>query len=435
MMAAGRAASLGAPVILLERTARLGTKLRLSGGGRCNLTNTAPIDEFLAHFGHPLFLRNALARFSPQDLISFLDSLGVPAQTEAGGRVFPVSGSAHQVAEALIRYAREQGVDVRLHSRVTCLLLEAKRLRGVRLAGGEELPTRAAVIATGGASYPRTGSTGDGYRLAAIAGHTLVPRYPALVPLLVPGREISAMAGLSVAGIRARLLLDGREIRRAAGDVLFTHTGLSGPAILALSGAAAAQLGQGLLEVSIDLLPETGRDELGARLGLSLSQSGRRSARTWLRAWAPPRLVDLLLRRATMPPARLANQITAGERDRLCTLLQDLRFTISGHGSWDEAMLTAGGVDAREVDPRTMESRLVPGLYFAGEVLDVQADTGGFNLQAAFSTGYAAGTAAAHFSCLDAARTTDGRRLATDGTLWSVVHGPSPEVEESSHGH
>lgn len=249
LMAAGQAASLGAPVLLLQRTARLGTKLRLAGGGRCNLTNTAPIDEFLAHFGPSLFLRNALARFSPQDLVAFLDGLGVPTRTEEGGRVFPASGSAHQVAEALIRYAREQGVRVRLLSRVTGLLHGGGRLQGLLLDGGEEMTAGAAIVAPGGASYPKTGSTGDGYRLAAGAGHTIVPIHPALTPLVVQGPEPRALAGVSLTGVEAWLLLDGREVAREAGDLLFTHDGLSGPAILALSGAACARMGQGTLEI------------------------------------------------------------------------------------------------------------------------------------------------------------------------------------------
>ena len=434
LMAAGRAASLGAPVLLLERTARLGTKLRLAGGGRCNLTNTAPIDEFLVHFGPSLFLRNALARFSPQDLVALLDALGVPTRTEEGGRVFPASGSAHQVAEALIGYAREQGVRVRLQSRVTSLLHGAGRLQSILLDGGEEITASAAVVTTGGASYPRTGSTGDGYRLAAGAGHTIVPVCPALTPLAVHGSEPQALAGVSLSGVTVHLLLDGREVARAAGDLLFTHGGLSGPAILALSGVASACLGQGMLEISVDLLPALNREELDARLRQSLGHAGRRLTRTWLTMWAAPRLAELLLRRAAVPPARPANQVSASERERLCTLLQDLRFTVTGHGSWDEAMLTGGGVDTREVDPRTMESRLVRALFFAGEVLDVQADTGGFNLQAAFSTGYVAGSAAAQVAPLSAARVRDDGRWTMDNGPWSMAHGPSSESGESPRG-
>lgn len=432
LLAAARAASLGAPVLLLERTALLGTKLRLSGGGRCNLSNTAPIDAFLAHFGPSLFLRNALARFSSQDLIAFLETLGVPLRVEADGRVFPASGSAHQVAEALIKHASEQGVRVRTGSRVTGLLHDRGRLQGVRLEGNETLPARAAILATGGASYPKTGSTGDGYRLAAAAGHTIVPIHPALTPLIVQGAEPRALAGLSLTGIRARLLLDGTEIDASTGDLLFTHDGLSGPAILAVSGAATAPSAHGLVEVSLNLWPSLSRDDLDARLAHSLARSGKRSARTWLRAWAPAKLADLLLRRAAVAPARPACELSSAERERLRRMLQDLRFIVAGHGSWDEAMLTAGGVDTREVDPRTMGSKLIAGLFFAGEVLDIQAGTGGFNLQAAFSTGWVAGTAAAHLLASPAAGVTDGGQRPAHGDPSSIVH--RPPSEQVPHG-
>ncbi|HNS50893.1 MAG TPA: NAD(P)/FAD-dependent oxidoreductase [Anaerolineae bacterium] len=432
LLAASRSASLGAQVVLLERTALLGTKLRLSGGGRCNLSNTAPIDAFLAHFGPSFFLRNALARFSSQDLIAFLEARGVPVRVEADGRVFPASGSAHQVAEALIRYSGEQGVRVRTSSRVTALIHAEGRLQGVLLEGGETLAARAAIVATGGASYPRTGSTGDGYRLAAAAGHTIVPVHPALTPLVVQGSEPRALAGLSLAGIQARLLIDGSEVESATGDLLFTHDGLSGPAVLALSGAATSPAAQGLVEVSLNLWPSLGRDDLDARMTLSLTRSGRRAARSWLKAWAPARLADLLLRRAAVSPARPACQLSASERERLRRLLQDLRFLVTGHGSWDEAMLTAGGVDTREVDPRTMGSRLVAGLLFAGEVLDLQAGTGGFNLQAAFSTGWVAGTAAEHLASRPpAGMLCDGQRAAEPGQRAAV---PRPPSEQSPHG-
>ncbi len=404
LMAAGQAAAAGAPVLLLERTPRLGTKLRITGKGRCNLTNTAELDDFLAHFAFPdsegdahLFLRNAFARFFAPDLMAFFDGLGVLVVTERGGRVFPASNDAHQVAEALARFVREQGVQVRLRSRVTCLRCEGDRIRGVALEGGDEIPAGAVVVATGGASYPKTGSTGDGYRLAGQVGHKIVPVRPALVPLVVAGSEPRAMMGLSLRNVEVRLLLDGQEFARDFGEMLFTHYGVSGPIILTLSGPAVARLGQGRLEMSVNLKPALNPEKLDARLRRDLDRFGKRTYRNLLKGLLPQKMIDVVVARTGFPPDKPAHQITAEERGRLRELLHDFRLTIVGHRPLEEAIVTAGGVDTREIDPRTMASRLVEGLFFAGEVLDVQADTGGYNLQAAFSTGYVAGQAAAQF--------------------------------------
>ncbi len=402
LMAAGWAAAESTPTLLLERTARLGTKLRLTGKGRCNLTNTAEIDDFLAHFAFPekdsesrYFLRNAFARFFAPDLVAFFEGLGVPTIVERGGRVFPASNDAHQVAEALVRFAREQGVQIRLRSRVARLLCAGDRVRGLMLESGERVPTGAVVIATGGASYPKTGSTGDGYRLAQEVGHTVVPVRPALVPLVIAGSEPRTMKGLSLRNVEVRLLLDGEEFACDFGEMLFTHYGVSGPIILSLSGPAVSQLGRGRLEMSINLKPALSAEKLDARLQRDLAEFGRRSYRNLLKGLLPQKMIDVVVARTGIPPDKPGHQITAEERERLGALLRDFRLTVVGHRPLEEAIVTAGGVDTREVDPRTMASRLVKGLYFAGEVLDVQADTGGYNLQAAFSTAYVAGQAAA----------------------------------------
>jgi predicted Rossmann fold flavoprotein len=404
LMAAGQAAAAGAPVILLERMARLGTKLRITGKGRCNLSNTADFDEFLAHFAFPdegsesrFFLRNAFARFFEPDLVAFFERLGVPTAVERGGRVFPVSNDAHQVAEALALFVREQGVDVRLRSRVARLLVDGGLLRGVELEGGERVPARAVVVATGGASYPKTGSSGDGYRLAEQVGHAIVPIRPALVPLVCTGPEPRQMMGLSLRNVEVRLLLDGQEFARDFGEMLFTHYGVSGPIILTLSGPAVTRLGRGRLEMSINLKPALSPEKLDARLRRDLDEFGKRSYRNVLKELLPQKMIDVMVARSGIPPDKPGHQVTAEERARLRELLHDFRLTIVGHRPIDEAVVTAGGVDTRQVDPRTMASRLVLGLYFAGEVLDVQADTGGYNLQAAFSMGYVAGHAAARF--------------------------------------
>jgi predicted Rossmann fold flavoprotein len=405
LMAAGQGAALGAPVLLLERMARLGTKLRITGKGRCNLTNAAGLDDFVAHFAFPdakdgsqYFLRNAFARFFAPDLVAFFHDLGVPTVVERGGRVFPASNDAHQVAQALVQFAQEQGVQIRLQSRVTRLLIEASHLRGVILADGTRVEAGGIVVATGGASYPRTGSSGDGYRLAEQAGHTIVPVRPALVPLVIDGPEPRAMMGLSLRNIEATLLLDGQEFAREFGEMLFTHYGVSGPIILTLSGPAVVRLGQGKLEMSINLKPALSAEKLDARLQRDMDQHGKRAYRNLLKGLLPQKMIDVMVARTGIPADKAAHQITTAERQRLREMLQDFRLTIVGHRPLEEAIVTAGGVATREIDPRTMASRLVPGLYFAGEVLNVQADTGGYNLQAAFSTGYVAGRAAARLA-------------------------------------
>jgi len=404
LIAAGQAAAAGAPVVLLERMGRLGTKLRLTGNGRCNLTNHAGLEDFLAHFGKSgPFVRNAFARFFAADLLAFFEDLGVPAMVEEDGRVFPASSDARGVTEALARFARRQGVEIRLHSRTARLLLDGPRVRGVTLDDGQQIAAGAVIVATGGASYPQTGSSGDGYRLAEQAGHKVAPIRPALVPLAIAGPEPGAMMGVSLRGVEARLLLDGQELARGLGEMVFTHYGVSGPLILTLSGPAVASgtgpavewTGPGRLDLSINFRPALTAQELDAELRAELEQHGRRTFRSVLKTLLPAKMVEVVVARTGVPPGKPGSQVTTAERARLGTLLHDFRLTVAGHRPLAEAMITAGGVDTREVDPTTMASRLIKGLYFAGELLDVQADTGGFNLQAAFSTGYVAGRAAA----------------------------------------
>jgi len=406
LMAAGQAAQSGSAFLLLERTARLGTKLRITGKGRCNLTNMAELDIFLGHFASAggrstkggdshLFLRNAFARFFAPDLISFCEDQGLPTVVERGGRVFPASNDAHQVAETLVQFARKAGAQVRLRSRVAHLIYTDDLVQGVALEDGEQVAAQAVIVATGGASYPKTGSSGDGYRLAEQVGHSVVQIRPALVPLVIDGVEPKAMMGLSLRNVEVSLLLDGEEVAREFGEMLFTHYGISGPIILTLSRPAVARLGQGRLEMSIDLKPALSPDKLDIRLRRDLDRFGKRTYRNLIKGLVPLKMIDVLVARTGISPRKPCHQITSGERLRLRDLLKDFRLTIVGHRPLEEAIVTAGGIDTGEVDPRTMSSRLLNGLYFAGEVLNVQADTGGYNLQAAFSTGYVAGQAAA----------------------------------------
>jgi predicted Rossmann fold flavoprotein len=405
LMAAGQAAQLGARVLLLERGRRLGTKLRITGKGRCNVTNTDPVDDFLAHFGtiptpgddSSRFLRNAFARFFASDLIAFLEALGVPLKVERGGRVFPASDDAHQVAEALARFVENAGVEVQLRSRAQSLHVggSPSAVRGVQLFGGQRIPVDQVVVATGGASYPRTGSTGDGYLMAQATGHTVIPPRPALVPLTTQGDEAEQMQGLSLRNVEVRVLRDGIEVGRDFGEMLFTHYGVSGPIVLTLSGPAVVELGKGRVELAINLKPALSEDKLDARLLRDLDRLGRRQFRAILEGLLPKKMIPVMAARVRIALDRPAHQITAAERGRLRAELQDFRLTVVGHRPLAEAIVTAGGVSTRDLDPRTLESRRVRGLYFAGEVMNVQADTGGYNLQAAFSTGFVAGQATA----------------------------------------
>ncbi|TEU11995.1 MAG: NAD(P)/FAD-dependent oxidoreductase [Anaerolineales bacterium] len=396
MMAAGQAAECGAQVLLLERTKRLGNKLRITGKGRCNLTNVADRPDFIAHFGpNGPFLHSAFARFFNQDLIDFFAAQGVPTVVERGQRVFPASNDAHQVANALADYLRQSGARVRFKARVAELETEGGRIAGVQMEGGEFLTAKAVIVATGGASYPGTGSTGDGYRLAKALEHTIVPIRPALVPLVVKEGHAEALQGLSLKNVEATLLLDGQLVTCQFGQMLFTHFGVSGPIILPLSTQAVGRLGQGKLELSINLKPALSDEQLDRRLQRDFDRFGKRAFRNILKELLPRKMIALFVRLTGIPPDKPGHQITAAERNRLFSLLRDFRLTIVGHRPIAEAIVTAGGVSTREIDPRTMESRLVEGLYFCGEILDINADTGGYNLQAAFSTGYVAGQSAA----------------------------------------
>lgn len=404
LMAAGQAARMGAETLLLEKMDRPGRKLSIAGKGRCNLTNIAPVSEFIAHFGpNGRFLRQAFHQFFNADLVAFFEELGVRTVTERGGRVFPASSQAQDVVDALVRWIHKQGVTLRTRSPVERLLVEGGRVVGVQVSRNrvsEEKPgfyrADAVIVATGGASYPDTGSTGDGYRLAQAVGHTIVPIRPALVPLETAGDVAPRLQGLSLRNVVVRVGVDGKKQAEAFGEMLFTHFGLSGPIILSLSRQVvdALQAGQRVI-LSLDLKPTLDEGKLDARLRRDLDAHGKRHFRAILKGLLPNKLIPVCLDLTGIPADKLANQITAQERQRLRTWLKDFRLEVTGYRPFTEAIITAGGVDVREVDPRTMASRLVEGLYFAGEVLDVDADTGGYNLQAAFSTGWVAGRSAA----------------------------------------
>jgi len=396
LMAAGRAAELGADVLLLEKTGGIGNKLRITGKGRCNLTNDCEIREFIAHFGPTgPFLRNSLARYYVSDLIQFFAAHGVPTVTERGQRVFPASNEAEDVVKALRRYCLDHGVQFRTHAPVEEIRVVEGALRGVRVVGGATYDARRVIIATGGLSYPGTGSTGDGYRLARAVGHTVVEPRPGLVPLVTAEPFVERLQGLSLRNVRATLWQGNRELGGEFGEMLFTHFGVSGPIILTLSRLATEALATGPVRLSIDLKPALSAEQLDARIRRDIAALGASSYPALLKRLLPRLLIAVFQERSGIARDRALSQLTADERGRIVTLLQAFDLTVVATRPITEAIITIGGVSTREIDPRSMESRLVPGLYFAGEVIDVAGDTGGFNLQVAFTTGRVAGESAA----------------------------------------
>jgi predicted Rossmann fold flavoprotein len=412
MLAAGRAALAGARTLLLEKMDRPGRKLQLTGKGRCNLTNTASIDEFIYHFERKgRFLRSSFSLFFNHDLLNFLQGLGIETRVERGGRVFPASEDALEIVEALIRWTTQAGVLLQTKTRVEGLLVEDGRVNGLtalhmdpKVSRGSEPDLRhyrgkSVIIATGGASYPGTGSTGDGYALAESVGHEIIPIRPALVPLVTRGETAANLQGLDLRNVSVQLLIDGKIEAEAFGEMLFTHFGLSGPIILSISRHAVDGLrAHRVVQVSIDLKPALDEERLDARLLRDFDTHGKRQFRSILKGLLPQKMIPTCIAQVGIPGEKQANQISSEERKRLMTWLKDLRFDVVGHRSFRQAIITAGGVDLRQVDPRSMASRLIQGLYFAGEVLDLDADTGGYNLQAAFSTGWLAGSAAAAYA-------------------------------------
>ena len=396
LIAAGRAAECGAPVTLLEKTHRLGAKLRITGRGRCNLTNETDLDEFVSHFGpNGRFLYRAFSRFFHEDLRDFFQERGVPTVVERGQRVFPYSNKASHVVQALTSYVSDLHVDVRCESPVKRLVTGGKRISGVQLMDGRVELYPIVILATGGASYPNTGSTGDGYGMAEALGHHVVPIRPALVPLVVEEKWVGGLQGLSLHNVRASLMVDGQIRAQAFGEMIFTHFGVSGPIILTLSKQAVEALDQGRVEISIDLKPALSDEQLDRRLRRDLDRAGKRHFHNILKELVPLRMCDLFVTKTGISPHKPGHQVTGPERRRLLGQLRDMRMTIASARPLDEAVITAGGVDLSQVAPRTMGSKFVDGLYFCGEVLDLDADTGGYNLQAAFSTGRLAGESAA----------------------------------------
>lgn len=397
MMAAGRAAELGGRALLAEKTSCLGAKLLLSGGGRCNITNSAGRREFMAAYGkNGKFLFQAFKAFSNQDLIEFFQLRNLKMRVEADGRVFPATDNAESILAVLKRYLEDYKVRVKYNTAVTKIVVksqEHKQAMGVEFADGSVIKAGKVVIATGGKSYPKTGSTGDGYMLAKKCGHAIVPLKPGLVPLESGADFIRELQGLTLENILLSVIVNEKKKAELCGEILFTHFGVSGPKILILSNMVIDALSEGnKVEIALNIKPEFTQPECDRYLQQELGAHGTKTIANYLKKEMPDSLAKVFERKSGLAGSKKCSVITREERRKLVTLFTALRIPISGPRPLEDATITRGGVSLKEINPQSMESRLVRGLYFCGEVIDVSGLTGGYNLQEAFSTGYLAGT-------------------------------------------
>ena len=397
MMAAITAAEQGATVTLLEKNDRLGKKMLISGKGRCNVTTAKEREEIIASFLHNgKFLYTALSRFSNTQVQTFFEEAGIPLKVERGQRVFPVSDQSKDIVNALRRKLQQLHVDLWLNTTAKEILVEDGRAVGVQLLNGHKLYAEHIVVATGGASYPGTGSTGDGYRFAQKAGHAIIPLRPSLIPLECREPWIKELQGLSLKNVTFTIEnQQGKKLAQEFGEMLFTHFGVSGPIVLSTSYKAVDywQKQKEPLIGAVDFKPALSAEKLDARFLREIGEQNKKQLKNSLHTLMPAKLIPVFIRCCGIPGEKELHQITREERQRMVEMLKNFRFTLTKARPLEEAIVTAGGVCVKEVSPKTMESRLVQNLYFVGEVLDIDGMTGGFNLQAAFSTGYLAGSA------------------------------------------
>lgn len=394
LLAAGRAGELGGKVLVLEKMRQEGRKLLITGKGRCNITNDAPIREFITHvYPDGRFLRNVFAQFFSKDILDLLQKYGVEATLERGGRYFPASNESADVLKALLKWCRDAKVEIRCGYRVEKLLVENNIIKGVIVNGQKYLADKV-ILATGGKSYPATGSNGDGYELAKAVGHTIENPRPALVPLETAGDLAQNLQGLNLRNVKAMVWVNDKKLGEDFGEMIFTHFGISGPIILTLSRIVVDELQKNnKVEISIDLKPALDEQKLDARLVRDLNEHGKKQLVNIFRYWLPATMIPVFIEQLALDPAKECHQVSAKERKQIRNLIKNLRFTVTGNRSYNEAIITAGGITTSEISSKTMESKLVKGLYFAGEMIDLDAETGGYNLQIAYSTGWVAGNA------------------------------------------
>lgn len=396
MMAACMAAVEGAHVTLLEKNEKTGKKIYITGKGRCNLTNACQREEFLENvITNPKFLYSAFAQLDNQAVMNFFEKAGCRLKTERGDRVFPVSDHSSDVIAALNGELKKNRVQVMLHTEVSELLLEEGSIKGVLLSDGKKLHADAVIITTGGRSYESTGSTGDGYRFAKQAGHTIKDLRPSLVPFVVKEEWCKKLQGLSLKNVAVTLKKEKKKIYEGFGEMLFTHFGVSGPLILSASSFYTAKYNGQEALLTIDLKPAMDREQLDKRILRDFEENAGKQFKNALDKLLPAKLIPVMVELSGIDPHKKTSEVTKKERSRLLELFKELKLTVNGCRGYGEAIITGGGVNVKEIDPKTMGSRLVNGLYFAGEVMDVDALTGGFNLQIAWSTGALAGKSAA----------------------------------------
>lgn len=397
MMAAVFAARNGQEVYLFEKNEKPGKKIFITGKGRCNITNAGDMDTLFASVTrNPKFLYSAFYGFTNEQTITFFEELGVPVKIERGNRVFPVSDHSSDVISALSREMNRLGVQVELNTEVTSIvteMAETQRVRGIRLKNGREIAGDACIVATGGISYPSTGSTGDGFRFAKETGHQVTELFPSLVPMEVKEWYAKELMGLSLRNVSAAIYDGKKKLYEEFGEMLFTHYGVSGPIIISASSYIGEKLTEKELRLSIDLKPALTKEQLDQRVLRDFEENRNKRFKNSVDRLFPAKLKPIMIELSGISPEKKVNEISKEERNRFVNLIKDFSMTLTGLRSYKEAIITKGGVSVKEIDPGTMESKKVKGLYFAGEVLDLDALTGGFNLQIAWSTAAAAGNA------------------------------------------
>ena len=396
MMAAAFAAKNGNRVEVFEKNEKLGKKLFITGKGRCNITNAADLEDFFpAVTSNPKFLYSAFYSFTNEQVISFFEELGVKTKVERGGRVFPVSDHSSDVIQALKSEMERLGVKINLNAEVKELITEksstGETVNGIRLVSGKKISGDAVIVATGGISYPSTGSTGDGYRFARRCGHKVSELSPSLVPMEVKEWYAGELMGLSLRNIEIRITDGKKKLYQEFGEMLFTHYGVTGPVILSASSVVGKKLKDTELTLHIDLKPALTEEQLDKRVLREFETNHNRQFKNAVDNLFPSKLRPVIVELSGIPEEKKVHEITKEERLRFVRLIKDFTMTLTGLRGYNEAIITKGGVSVKEIDPGTMESKLVKGLYFAGEVLDLDAVTGGYNLQIAWSTGYLAG--------------------------------------------
>lgn len=396
LLAGIAAAEQGAQVTVFEKMRAPGRKMLVTGKGRCNITNVCPIAEFIKNIpGNGRFLNSALFRFTNVDMVELLEANGLATKVERGGRIFPVSDKAKDVVDTLVKILNSFGGKLLLDTKVLDIVIKEGKVQGIKTVSGY-YEGDAVILCAGGASYPGTGSDGFGAKLAAKAGHTIVELKPSLVPLESDYPYVEDLQGLSLKNVEGTLLADGKVVDKEFGEMLFTHFGVSGPIVLSLSNKAAQVLNQGKeVELVLDLKPALSPEKLDARIQRDFAQYSRKQLIHGVKDLLPQRLLPVVLDRAYLEETKFVNQVSREERQRLVQTLKHFVIPITKTRPIAEAIVTQGGVSTKEINPKTMGSKLVEGLYFAGEVMDVDGYTGGYNLQAAFSSGHAAGQAAA----------------------------------------